>query len=105
VLDAREEGWEESLRRRLTELTREAVISEVATARRDGNEIGPLLAWHELKRDELYGFGFAEEFGARIGLDLSRVVPLDVDTPRATLTRQQAGDRLYALIDEWQART
>jgi hypothetical protein len=104
VLAAREEGWEESLRRRLAELVGEAVRSEVATARRRGDEIGPLLAWQELRRDELHGFGFVEEFASRIELDLSRVVPRDVDSPKATLTRQQAGERLYALIGEWNAR-
>ena len=101
VLAAREEGWEEGLRRRLTELVGEAVRSEVAAARRRGDEIGPLLAWQELKRDELYGFGFVEEFASRIELDLNRVVPREVDSPKATLSRQQAGEQLYKLIEEW----
>lgn len=103
VLAAREEGWEESLRRRLADLVREAVRSEVATARQRGDDYGPLLAWQELKRDELHGFGFVEEFASRIELDLNAAVPRDVDSAKATLTRQQAGERLYALIGEWQA--
>lgn len=103
VLAAREEGWEESLRRRLAELVREAVRSEVATARQRGDDYGPLLAWQELKRDDLHGFGFVEEFASRIDLDLNAVVPREVDSPKATLSRQQAGERLYALIEEWKA--
>jgi len=103
VLAAREEGWEESLRRRLADLVGEAVRSEVAAARRRGDEIGPLLAWQELKRDELCGFGYIEEFASRIELDLNRVVPREVDNPKVTLSRQQAGERLYALIEEWSA--
>nr|MBA2462586.1 DEAD/DEAH box helicase [Actinomycetota bacterium] len=104
VLAAREESWEDDLRRRLSELVREAVRSEVAAARRRGDEIGPLLAWQELKRDEIHGFGFVEQFALRIDLDLNRVVPKDVDSPKATLSRQQAGDRLAALIEEWKSR-
>jgi superfamily II DNA or RNA helicase len=104
VLSAQTEGWEESLRRRLAELIREAINSEVAAVRRGGNEIGPLLAWQELKRDDVHGFGFVEEFASRIDLDLKRVVPLDVNSPKATLTRQQAGERLYELIEEWKMR-
>ncbi len=104
VYAAREESWEDDLRRRLAELVREAVRSEVAVARRRGDEIGPLLAWQELKRDEIYGFGFVEQFALRIELDLNRVVPKDVDSPKATLSRQQAGDRLAALIEEWKSR-
>ena len=105
VLAAREEGWEKSLRRRLAELVLEAVRSEIAIARRRGDEIGPLLAWQELKRDDLHGFGFVEEFASWIELDLNAAVPRDVDSPKATLSRPQAGERLYALIDEWKAHT
>lgn len=63
----------------------------------------PLLAWQELERDDLHGFGFVEEFASRIDLDLDAVVPREVDSPKATLSRQQAGERLYALIEEWKA--
>jgi hypothetical protein len=56
-----------------------------------------------LKRDEIHGFGFVEEFASRIELDLNRVVPLDVERPKTTLSRQQAGEQLYALIEEWKA--
>jgi hypothetical protein len=103
VLAAREEGWEESLRRRLADLVREAVSSEVAAARRRGDEIGPLLAWQELKRDDTFGFGYVEEFASRIDLDLSRVVPREADGAKVTLGRQQAGEQLYALIEEWKS--
>lgn len=102
---AREEAWEESLRRRLVDLVRKAVSSEVAAARGRGGEIGPLLAWQELKHDELHGFGYVEAFASRIGIDLSSVVPRTVDSPKVTLTREQAGRRLSELIEEWQQRS
>ena len=64
-----------------------------------------MLAWQELKRDDVHGFGFVEEFAQRIGVDLNRAVPTDADGATATLSRQAAGERLYALIEEWKART
>ena len=105
VLTARGESWEEDLRRRLIDLVREAVRSECAAARRRGDEIGPLLAWQELKRDDVHGFGFIEQFAQRVGVDLNRAVPTDADGATATLSRQAAGEGLYGLIEEWKART
>jgi hypothetical protein len=105
VLAMRAESWEAGLRRRLIDLVREAVRSECAASRRRGDVIGPLLAWQELKRDGLSGFGFIEQFAERLGVDLNRVVPTDADGATATLTRQAAGERLYALIEEWKARS
>jgi superfamily II DNA or RNA helicase len=101
VLQARAENSEEDLKRRLVDLVREAVRSECATARRRGDNIGSLLAWQELKRDPISGFGFVEEFATRLGVDLTRVVPIDVGDSTATLSRQAAGQRLYALVEEW----
>jgi len=40
-----------------------------------------------------------------VGVDLNRAVPTDADGATATLSRQAAGERLYALIQEWKART
>jgi predicted AAA+ superfamily ATPase len=76
-----------------------------ATARQRGDEIGPLLAWQELKRDSSSGFGFVEQFGERLGVEVYRAVPTDADGAKATLTRQEAGRRLYALIEDWKARS
>lgn len=104
MLAARSESWEDELKQQLLDLVREAVRSEVAAARQRGDEIGPLLAWQELKRDSLSGFGFVEQFGARLGIDVNRAVPTDADGAKVTLSRQEAGRRLYALIEDWKAR-
>ncbi len=104
VLTARVESWEDDLGRRLVDLVRETVRSECAAARRRGDDIGPLLAWQELKRDEVSGFGFVEQFALRLGVDLSRTVPTDADGAKVTLSRQSAGARLYALIEEWKTQ-
>ncbi|HEV7566078.1 MAG TPA: helicase-related protein [Microbacteriaceae bacterium] len=104
VLAARSESWEDELKQRLLDLVREAVRSEVAAARQRGDEIGPLLAWQELKRDAFSGFGFVEQFGARLGVEVYRAVPTDADGAKVTLSRLEAGRRLYVLIEDWKAR-
>jgi hypothetical protein len=104
VLAARGKTLDDELKRQLIELVSEAVLSEVATARQRGQEIGPLLAWQELKRDPVHGFGYIDEFAARLGVDVNSVVPTMVDGATARLTRQEAGERLFALIEQWKAR-
>jgi helicase-like protein len=105
VRAARVESSEEDIRRRVVDLVREAVRSECAAAREGGNQIGPLLAWQELKRDPIYGFGYVEQFARKLHVDLNRVVPTEVDAgATVTLSRRDAGERLYALIEEWKAQ-
>lgn len=104
VLTATVASWEDDLRRRLADLVRETVRSECASSVRSGDPVGPLLAWQELKRDEMSGFAFVEQFAGRLGVDLNRAVSTDVDGAAVTLSRQAAGERLYGLIEEWKVR-
>jgi hypothetical protein len=102
---ARAESAQEDIRRRMVDLLREAVRSECAASRESVNEIGPLLAWQELKRDPIYGFGYVEQFARKLHVDLNRAVPTEVDaSATVTLSRRDAGERLYALIEEWKVQ-
>jgi hypothetical protein len=104
VLAARGKSFEDELRRELIELIREAVQSEVAGSKQQGKTIGPALAWQELRRDKVHGFGYVDQFAARLNVDANTAVPKEADGANVTLTRQAAGERLFKLIDRWKAR-